>query len=69
MEKMEASGIGSMIHYPVPPHLQPAYAELGLRDGDLPIAERIHREVFSLPIYPGLKPAQVEHVISVLRHA
>jgi dTDP-4-amino-4,6-dideoxygalactose transaminase len=69
MERLEGSGVGSMIHYPVPPHLQPAYAELRLRAGDLPIAERIHREVFSLPIYPGLKPAQIEQIVSVLRHA
>lgn len=69
MARLEAAGIGSMIHYPVPPHLQPAYAELGLREGDLPISERIHREVLSLPIYPGLSPAQVARVISVLRNA
>lgn len=69
MARLEAAGVGSMIHYPVPPHLQPAYAELGLRDGDLPIAERVHREVLSLPIYPGLGPSQIERVVSILRHA
>ena|SRR5882672_2362230 len=69
MARLEAAGIGSMIHYPVPPHLQPAYADLAISPGDLPIAERIHREAFSLPIYPGLQPAQIEHVVSVLNDA
>lgn len=69
MARLEAASIGSMIHYPVPPHLQPAYADLGIREGNLPIAERIHREVFSLPMYPGLTAAQIEHVLSVLKHA
>jgi len=69
MARLEGAGIGSQIHYPVPPHLQPAYADLGMRDSDLPIAERIHREVFSLPMYPGLQPAQIEQIVSVIKYA
>ena len=60
-------GIGTMIHYPVPPHLQPAYAELGLGPGDLPIAEAIHAEVLSLPLWPGMQEAQVDAVIDAVR--
>lgn len=60
-------GIGTMIHYPVPPHLQPAYAELGLGPGDLPIAEAIHAEVLSLPLWPGMQAAQIAAVIDAVK--
>ena len=61
------AGIGSLIHYPIPPHKQEAYSEMGLEDGALPIAESIHREVLSLPIGPHLQKQQVEHVICSLK--
>lgn len=54
---LTARQIGTVIHYPIPPHLQPAYAELGIPKGALPIAERIHEEVLSLPIWPQIGPA------------
>ena len=66
-QRLAAEGVGTLIHYPVPPHLQPAYAELGYAAGDLPIAEAIHREVLSLPLWPGMSEAQVERVIEVVR--
>jgi dTDP-4-amino-4,6-dideoxygalactose transaminase len=67
---LAADGIGTLIHYPVPPHLQPAYRELGHAPGDFPVAEAIHREVLSLPLWPGMSEAQVEAVIqAVRRHA
>jgi len=69
LRRMEQAGIGSMIHYPRPPHLQRAYADAHMKEGDLPIAERIHREVFSLPIYPGLQPEEIDRVVAVLGHA
>lgn len=62
-------GIGSLIHYPIPPHLQPAYAHLGLGEGKFPIAERIHREVLSLPIGPTMSQSDVEAVIDGVRAA
>ena len=46
--------IGTVIHYPIPPHLQAAYAEMGFKKGDFPLAEAIHNEVISLPIGPHL---------------
>lgn len=55
--------IGTMIHYPVPPHRQPAYVELQLGVGSLPKAESIHQEVLSLPLWPQMTDTQVEHVI------
>lgn len=56
------AGIGTLIHYPVPPHLQHAYRELGLCEGSQPISERIHREVLSLPMSPHLTEIQVATV-------
>lgn len=60
-------GVGSLIHYPVPPHLQPAYAELGFAAGDFPVTEAIHREVLSLPLWPGMSDAQVDELIAAVR--
>lgn len=55
-------GIGSMIHYPVPPHLQQAYSSLGYQKGDFPIAEEIAETCLSLPLWPGMTTEQVLEV-------
>jgi dTDP-4-amino-4,6-dideoxygalactose transaminase len=60
-------GIGSMIHYPIPPHLQAAYAELGFAPGAFPISEAIHDEILSLPMGPHLNEQQVAEVCVALR--
>jgi dTDP-4-amino-4,6-dideoxygalactose transaminase len=67
--KLAESGIGTIVHYPIAPHLQQAYAELGYKEGDFPIAEAIHREVLSLPMGPGLTAGQVEQVAAAVRAA
>lgn len=59
-------GIGTMIHYPIPPHLQTAYAELGLAPGSFPISEAIHNEILSLPLGPHLGKHQVESVCTAI---
>ena len=60
-QHLQAQGVQSQVHYPVPPHCQPAYAELcELR---LPLTERLHREVLSLPLGPSLGDVAVERVI------
>jgi dTDP-4-amino-4,6-dideoxygalactose transaminase len=64
---LAAAGVGTIVHYPVPPHLQPAYAELGFKQGDFPIAEAIHREVLSLPIGPTMTLEQAAEVVAALR--
>lgn len=64
---LKAQGIGTLIHYPVPPHLQPAYRELGLLEGSFPITERIHREALSLPMGPHLTLEQVEAVVATIK--
>jgi dTDP-4-amino-4,6-dideoxygalactose transaminase len=68
-QALAAQGIGTVVHYPVPPHLQPAYAGLGFREGDFPISEAIHREVLSLPMGPTLSDAQALQVAAAVRAA
>lgn len=53
-QRLSEQGVGTLIHYPIPPHLQQAFSNMGFRKGDFPIAERIHQEVISLPMYPKL---------------
>ncbi|QBE64021.1 DegT/DnrJ/EryC1/StrS family aminotransferase [Pseudoduganella lutea] len=67
--KLAEAGIGTIVHYPIAPHMQQAYAELGYQEGAFPIAEAIHREVLSLPIAPGMTPAQVDEVAAAVRAA
>jgi len=59
-------GIQSAVHYPVPIHLQKAYAHLGYRSGDLPVTEALCEHCLSLPIYPELSKEKISRVASVL---
>jgi dTDP-4-amino-4,6-dideoxygalactose transaminase len=63
---LNAAGIGAMIHYPYPLHLQPAYASLGYRRGDLPHAEAWADECLSLPLYPELTDEQQDRVVAAV---
>jgi dTDP-4-amino-4,6-dideoxygalactose transaminase len=60
-------GISAGLHYPVPIHLQGAYRERGLGPGSYPVAERLARQVLSLPMYPELRPEQVQRVSDAVR--
>jgi len=60
---LKGQGIGTLIHYPIPPHLQPCYADLGHVRGDFPIAEELAETVLSLPIWPGMSQGQIDLVI------
>ena len=64
---LDANGIGNAVHYPLPLHLQKAYAHLGHRPGDLPVAEQACREVLSLPMFPELTDAQIQRVVAVVK--
>ncbi|MGL5018782.1 MAG: DegT/DnrJ/EryC1/StrS family aminotransferase [Luteolibacter sp.] len=66
MEELSQRGVASAIHYPIPVHLQVAYAHLGLGSGSFPISERCAKEFVSLPMYPELSPAQVDAVIDAV---
>jgi dTDP-4-amino-4,6-dideoxygalactose transaminase len=61
--KLESAGIGTLIHYPVPPHRQVAFESFGWAEGSFPVSERIHREVLSLPMGPHVDLQSSEHVI------
>ena len=64
---LDAHGIGNAVHYPMPLHLQKAYATLGYKLGDFPVAEKASREVLSLPMFPELTDAQIERVGDVVK--
>jgi dTDP-4-amino-4,6-dideoxygalactose transaminase len=66
LKELHAAGIGAGIHYPVPIHLTTAFAGLGYAEGAFPVAERVAREILSLPLFPEIAPSQQEHVVSVL---
>lgn len=66
MDYLRQNGIGAVIHYPIPPHLQPAYAELDMAAGAYPISERIHQEVLSLPMWPQMSLQEQDRVIEIL---
>jgi dTDP-4-amino-4,6-dideoxygalactose transaminase len=54
--------IATGLHYPVPIHLQQAYQGLGFKSGELPVTERLSKEILSLPMYPQLTPEQQSQV-------
>ena len=62
MERLKRRGIITLVHYPIPPHLQPAYKFLGYRVGDFPISEKIAEEELSLPIDPYLNQEEINYV-------
>ncbi|GHH72617.1 DegT/DnrJ/EryC1/StrS family aminotransferase [Promicromonospora soli] len=68
-EALAAAGIGHGIHYPAPVHLLPATAHLGFGPGTAPRAEAHADRILSLPMFPGITPAQQERVVSTLRSA
>jgi dTDP-4-amino-4,6-dideoxygalactose transaminase len=65
--KLAADNIGAGIHYPIPLHLQKAYAHLGYKEGDFPISERLAKEIVSLPMYPTLTDVQQSRVCQAVK--
>ncbi|MBU4491268.1 MAG: DegT/DnrJ/EryC1/StrS family aminotransferase [Euryarchaeota archaeon] len=61
-EFLEQNGIGTGIHYPIPLHLQEAYKDLGYKEGDFPVAEKVAKRILSLPMFPELTEAQIGYV-------
>lgn len=67
-EYLHQHQIGTLIHYPVPPHLQEAYKELGYKKGAFPIAEEIADTCLSLPMYPGISKENVEYIAQTIKN-
>lgn len=65
---LDDRGIGTIIHYPIPPHLSEAYQYLNLREGSLPITEEYAKTVLSLPLYNGMTEEEQEYVIDKVNH-
>jgi dTDP-4-amino-4,6-dideoxygalactose transaminase len=65
-QHLKVNGIGTLIHYPIPPHLQEAYVHLGFREGDFPIAEELAKTCLSLPLWVGMTERQVTHTRDVI---
>ena len=66
-EHLKSAGIQTLIHYPVPPHLQEAYGEMALPKGSFPLTEAIHGEVLSLPIGPHMPESNISRVVQAAR--
>lgn len=65
---LQRHDIGTLIHYPIPPHLQKAYSDLGYKKGDFPVAEEIAETCLSLPLFPGLTQQEVLYVSEQIKN-
>lgn len=64
---LEKRGIKTIIHYPIPLHLQPAYRYLGYNEGDFPNTEKFCKEILSIPIFPELEDEEVKKIVEVIK--
>ena len=66
-QKLKGKGISTIIHYPIPLHLQPAYKKFGYKKGDFPVAEKVAKQILSLPMYPHLKEKQIRYIVNSIK--
>jgi dTDP-4-amino-4,6-dideoxygalactose transaminase len=64
---LEANGISTGLHYPIPLHMQAAFKQLGYKAGDFPVTEKAANEILSLPMYPELTPEMIKYVAQNIR--
>jgi dTDP-4-amino-4,6-dideoxygalactose transaminase len=64
---LSENGINTGLHYPIPLHLQKAYANDGFKQGDFPITEKVASEILSLPMYPELTTEQIEFIVQKIK--
>ena len=65
--ELQGRGVNTIIYYPIPIHLQPAYKSLEYKEGSLPVTEKVCSLVISLPIFPELKSIQQSYVIDKIK--
>ena len=65
MQYLAQNGVQTLIHYPIPIHLQRSYAELGSK-GDFPVSQKAYSEVLSLPLYPELRELELEYISDLI---
>lgn len=63
---LDEKEIGTIIHYPIPPHLAEAYRYLGFKEGDFPMTERLAKEVLSIPMYNGMTEEEQTYIIDAI---
>jgi dTDP-4-amino-4,6-dideoxygalactose transaminase len=68
-EELDRAGVRTGLHYPIPVHLQRAYAHLGHKPGDFPVSERVGRECLTLPLFPEMTARQQDRVVAALADA
>ncbi len=62
-------GVGAIIHYPIPLHLQKAYRDSGYKKGDFPVSETVAQEIISLPMHPHIKEKQIKYIVKIIKEA
>ena len=67
VQMFKEKGIGAIVHYPIPLHLQKVYHDLGYKVEDFPVSEKIAKEIISLPMYPQLKEKQVKFIANLIK--
>jgi dTDP-4-amino-4,6-dideoxygalactose transaminase len=67
LAKLQEKEIGAGIHYPTPLHLQPVFKNLGYKEGDFPVTEKIAKEIITLPMYPEMPREQIEFTCTSLK--
>ncbi len=65
-EYLNEHGVGTQIHYPIPPHLSKAYGYLGYKEGDFPITESYANKTLSLPLFEGMTEDEIDYVIEII---
>ena len=66
-DQLRAAGVDTGVHYPIPVHLQPAFADLHYGEGSFPVAERLAKHCLSLPMFPEMTHHQVRYVAEQIR--
>ncbi len=67
LNKLKEKGVATGVYYPVPLHLQKVYADLGYKEGDMPVAEYLSHRTFAIPVYPELNEEQIKYIVDAIK--